>query len=212
MSDNTYRVIKPPIVIKAEYYLDLNIVRSEKGVYSVAFEEHKCLLRVWILNESCGQMEWILKHDKDLNPMLAHHRFNQRVHGHWILEDINYNWFRSIRSLNDFKEVSTERIYEWDSDNDDVQDCYYHNKESHDDNKSYDIQILGFHPHKEIVFLSESEGTEITGLASHLNGSKIEVLGNICPEGYSHFKELLNDDIRLVMSSPYTPCWIGEFP
>ena len=86
----------------------------------MAFEEHKCLLRVWILNESCGQMEWILKHDKDLNPMLAHHRFNQRVHGHWILEDINYNWFRSIRSLNDFKEASTERIYEWDSDNDDV--------------------------------------------------------------------------------------------
>ena len=196
--------------MKVDSSLDINIAKSKKGVYLVAFEEDKCLLRVWILNESCGQMEWILKHDKDLKHALAHHRECGRLH--WILEDINYNWFRSIRSLNDFKEASTEQIYEWDSDNDDVQDCYYHNKESHDDNKSYDIQILGFHPYREILFLSESSETGITGLAYHLNGSKIEVLGNICPEGYSHFKELLNDDIRLVMSSPYTPCWIGEFP
>ncbi|XBH88787.1 hypothetical protein VPH35_080816 [Triticum aestivum] len=210
LSDNAYRVIKTPIVMKVDGSLDINIAKSKKGVYLVAFEEDKCLLRVWILNESCGQMEWMLKDDIDLNPVLVRHRFNQRVRGHWILEDINYNWFRSIRSLNDFKEASTEQIYEWDSDNDDVQDCYYHNKESHDDNKSYDIQILGFHPYREILFLSESSETGITGLAYHLNGSKIEVLGNICPKGYSYFN--MNDDIQYFMSSPYTPCWTGEFP
>ena len=49
--------------------LDIKIARSEKGVYFVALEtcwiQDKCLHRVCILNESHGQTEWILKHDKD---------------------------------------------------------------------------------------------------------------------------------------------------
>uniref|UniRef100_A0A453JSL1 F-box associated domain-containing protein n=1 Tax=Aegilops tauschii subsp. strangulata TaxID=200361 RepID=A0A453JSL1_AEGTS len=208
LSDTAYHVIKPPFDIKVkDCCLHTDIVRSEKGVYFVAFEDDKCWLRVWILNESCGQMEWMLKHDKDLNPVLARHRFDQRVHGPWILEDINYNLFRSSHSSNDIKEASTEQIYEWNSDNDDddVENCH-RNKDGR--RKEYDIQILGFHPHKEIVFMSESQET---GLAYHLNGSKIEVLGSIYPKEYSCFKELLND-MEYFTSFPYTPCWIEEFP
>jgi len=69
---------------------------------------------------------------------------------------------------------------------------------------SGNVEILGFHPCKEIIFLSES----ITrGLAYHLNSSKVEVLGNIYPAGYD--KELSNE--RLLESSfLYTPCWITQ--
>ncbi|XBI78782.1 hypothetical protein VPH35_088411 [Triticum aestivum] len=207
LSDTAYHVIKPPFDIKVkDCCLHTDIV-SEKGVYFVAFEDDKCWLRVWILNESCGQMEWMLKHDKDLNPVLARHRFDQRVHGPWILEDINYNLFRSSHSSNEIKEASTEQIYEWNSNNDDddVENCHQNKDGRH---KEYDIQILGFHPHKEIVFMSESQET---GLSYHLNGSKIEVLGSIYPKEYSFFKELLND-MEYFTSFPYTPCWIEEFP
>jgi hypothetical protein len=71
-----------------------------------------------------------------------------------------------------------------------------------------DIKILGFHPYKEIVFLSASVET---GLAYHLNGSKMESLGNIYPKEYAHFKELPNKQ-EMLESFPYTPCWIEEFP
>ena len=50
------------------------------------------------------------------------------------------------------------------------------------------MEIFGFHPWKEIIFLSES----ITrGLAYHLSSSKVEVLGNIYPAGYEN--ELINE-------------------
>ena len=66
------------------------------------------------------------------------------------------------------------------------------------------LEILGFHPCKEIIFLSES----ITrGLAYHLNSSKVEVLGNLYPAGYE--KELGNEQV-LQSSFPYTPCWLTQ--
>ncbi|TVU02717.1 hypothetical protein EJB05_51787, partial [Eragrostis curvula] len=43
------------------------------------------------------------------------------------------------------------------------------------------INFLGFHPYKEIIFLSEWVDR---GLAYHLKSSKVEELGNIYPKGY----------------------------
>ncbi|XBH67658.1 hypothetical protein VPH35_095999 [Triticum aestivum] len=209
LSSNTYHVIRPPMDIKLEEFQNLDVVRSEKGVYFVALE--KCCLRVWILNESRDQTEWILKHDKDLEPVLPRHLFDQRVQ--------------------DNKNESTEEIFKWNSNNDDgvenevmvehcdlednknalvekklelnsncgnalnngdmAEDCYG-NKESFD--QKYDIEILGFHPHKEIVFLSES-----------MRAGEIYIY----PKDYE--LDLLNFDV-LVNSFPYTPCWIEEFP
>ncbi|KAF7070631.1 hypothetical protein CFC21_076126 [Triticum aestivum] len=210
LSGNTYSVIEPPVDTTSNY-MDAHVVRSKYGVYFVAFENSRRLdkyrLRVWILNESCEETKWMLKHDKDLKPVLARHRSDQRAHGPWILEDINYDLFHSSRSPKDIKEASTKDIHEWnsDDDNDDVEDCYC-NKESC--KETYDIEILGFHPHKEIVFLSESVHT---GLAYHLNGSKIEVLGNIYPKDCLKFKTILNER-EWIAPFPYTPCWIEEFP
>ncbi|KAM0840305.1 hypothetical protein ACQ4PT_059762 [Festuca glaucescens] len=247
--NNTYSVIKPPVDIeddtRDDYYPYVQIARSKRGLYFVELDKGwhrmKCWLRVWILNESCGQMEWILKHDKDLKLVLATHRFYQRVQ--WVLEDINYNLFLSSSSPEDHKKATTENKFEWNSDNDEDEDmadncclegkekaivekfewsssnhsalnngdmvgeCYL-DEEHYDNLDSDDIEVLGFHPYKEIVLLSASVRT---GLAYHLNGSKIEKLGNIYPKDYIHFKALINERER-IKSFAYTPCWIQEFP
>ncbi|KAM0865043.1 hypothetical protein ACQ4PT_043513 [Festuca glaucescens] len=164
--NNTYRVIKPPVEDYCRY-----------GV-------------VWILNESCGQTEWMLKHDKSLKPMLAR-RFYRRAQ--WILQDINYNIVLSSSYLEENEKVTSEASIEWNSD-EDVEDqdmvdhCYLEDKkksvteeklewnsndhntlnngdtveeyfldEEHHDHFYGDIEILGFHPYKEIVFLSASK-------------------------------------------------------
>ena len=79
----------------------------------------KCRLQVWILNESCDQMEWVLKHDKDLKHMLPRKLFCRGVK--WILEDINYNLFRASSFPKVNKKTTTEEKFQWNS-NDDVED------------------------------------------------------------------------------------------
>jgi hypothetical protein len=190
--------------------MENKIARSEKGLYFVALDaswrDDKCWLRVWILNESCGQTEWMLKHDKDLKHMLPHQFFCRRVK--WMLEDINYNLFRASSFPEDKKETTQEK-FEWNSDEvvedkDMVDHGYLEDKKA----VVNDIELLGFHPYKEIVFLSESQHT---CLAYDLNGSKIEELGNIYPKEYTYFKLLANEH-EWIKSFPYTPCWIQEFP
>ncbi|KAM3272257.1 hypothetical protein ACQJBY_042436 [Aegilops geniculata] len=254
LSNNTYSVIKPPVDTRAHYFSHIEVVRSKKGVYFVVFDrrwpQYKCWLGVWILDESCGQMEWILKHDKNLKHVLARHcRYGGQLY--WMLEDINYSLFRSSSFPEDIKKAATKENLEWYSDddvenegivkqcclennkksivekefdwksnnhnalNDDnmVEACYWdeeHYDGSYDEERYWDedIEILGFHPYKEIVFLSASERT---ALAYNLNGSKVEELGNIYPKDYVYFKELGNER-ETIKSFPYTPCWIEEFP
>nr|XP_051191157.1 uncharacterized protein LOC127304546 [Lolium perenne] len=243
LSNNMYRVIKPP-KDATEERCDYQVVRSKKGVYFVSLDKYwpwyKCWLRVWILDESCGRTEWMLKLDKDLKPLLARHRLNKRFK--WILEDINYNLFLSSVYPEGNKKPTGEESVEWNSDDDveeeeDMVDHYLlqdnmksvvkkefkWNSNDHrfsSDEERYflgeeryihsysDVEILGFHPYKEIIFLSASERT---GLAYHLNESKIEELGNIYPKEYGQFKQVSNEQEK-IKSFPYTPCWIEEFP
>jgi hypothetical protein len=243
LSTNTYGVIKPPAdITEKDYYTRVQVVRSENGVYLVELDTHyedKCWLRVWILDESCGHMKWILKHDKDLKPLLGHRVYRR---AHWTLEDINYKLFLSSGFQEEKKKATSEEKFEWNSDIDEyenmVDHCHLEDKkklvvgkelewDSNNHNnvfkdedmcylgeECYDnidhklIEILGFHPYKEVVFLSEFEQI---GLAYHLNGSNIESLGNIYPEDYTHFKSIPNERAK-IKSFPYTPCWIEEFP
>jgi hypothetical protein len=148
----------------------------------------------------------MLNHDKNI----PCHRVNQRAHAPWILEDINYKLFRSSHSPHGNIKPATRDIFDWSSDNDNgvekegtVEHC-----DSQDHNDCYgDIEILGFHPYKEVVFLSESVQT---ALAYHLNLSKVEVLGNVYPKDYDFFKEIPNEPEGFT-SFPYTPCWIEKF-
>ncbi|CAM0879960.1 unnamed protein product [Alopecurus aequalis] len=277
LSRCTYRVIKPPPGYGANSYQAPRLQRSEKGVYCVSLDRK--WLRVWILKESCGQIEWVLKHDRDLKPMLARHRLRQ-VHGPWMLKGINHNSF-CTHFPEDSKEDIVDEKFEWTSDSDDVPDhedmvqecssnndsdgvldnqevqdcrseqCYSNNYSddvldnedaieecSSDDNKKAifeekfesdsnddmaeecywneedicEIDMLGLHPYKEVLFLCESA---MTGLAYHLNSSKIEFLGDIYPTdyvnygGYGYDRDEM-DSVKYAF--PYTPCWIEEVP
>jgi hypothetical protein len=70
-----------------------------------------------------------------------------------------------------------------------------------------EVDMLGLHPYKEVLFLCESAKT---GLAYHLNSSKIECLGDIYPENYVKYGGHEYDKVKYAF--PYTPCWIEEFP
>lgn len=61
--------IEPPKGVDRDKYPYPYLGISPKGVY-YALVDHVRQLRVWFLNESCGQMEWVLRHDNSIKPML----------------------------------------------------------------------------------------------------------------------------------------------
>ncbi|CAD6213977.1 unnamed protein product [Miscanthus lutarioriparius] len=209
LSSDKYHVIKPPPGIEVEHYPQFYLGKSTKGIYCASIKG-RCRLQVWILDESGCQMEWVLIHDRDLSKWLLKHKleyprpcanYGSKIQGRWALQDINYYYDDHNRDHN-MEELAEEKIewsvqayedekFTWSSD--DECGCY-----------GGHMDILGFHPCKEIIFLSES----ITrGLAYHLNSSKVEVLGNIYPAGYEN--ELGNEQL-LNSSFPYTPCLVTQ--
>ena len=133
LSDDDYHVIKPPVDSTPDHYGNPYMGRSwinnsyldksEKGAYLLSVDYR---IRIWILGESCGQMDWTMKQDIELKHVLSHFRFDQHVHGPWV--DINCEFFRS--SLAKFKEEA-EQSFEWNSDNDDSIDTGYEPEESY---------------------------------------------------------------------------------
>ncbi|OEL36174.1 hypothetical protein BAE44_0002806 [Dichanthelium oligosanthes] len=117
--------------------------------------------------------------------------------GPWVLHDVNYNFNREF-FLDNIKEAITEEKYEWDSDNDNV----LGNEDRSERHRCGDISILGFHPFKEVIFLSQSEER---GLAYHWNSTNVQDLGNICPTEYEYFAMIWT--ARIDVCFPYTPCW-----
>ncbi|XBI14965.1 hypothetical protein VPH35_057470 [Triticum aestivum] len=186
--------------------------RSEKWVYLhyfllvlASFVDTN--IRVFILNEFSDRTEWTLKHDYDLMPVRA---FRQQVHGPWILEDINFHFFPP-EEINE-KPVIQEN-FEWDSDNEDFADISDAVEACPDG--YIDIEILGFHPYKEILFLSRSEICKQNAMAFayHLNSFKVESLGSIYPTDYDSFNSGLANETQETESFPYTPCcWIEHIP
>ncbi|PNT75215.1 hypothetical protein BRADI_1g28737v3 [Brachypodium distachyon] len=187
LSDRKYHVIKEPEGIAYDKYLG----KSDKGVYYASFT-HYWRLKVWTLDQ--GSMTWILKHNGDLKSLLAHHQLPEGQTS-WLLQDINYNFFR------------TRPPIEWNSDHDGrhmaIEQPY-----------EYSFEILGFDPFQETVFLSISrdDKTLETGLAYDLISSQVQVLGNLYPTHYrDHFNDCLSNEFWYFESFPYTPCWVKEF-
>ncbi|CAM0951514.1 unnamed protein product [Alopecurus aequalis] len=200
LSEDKYSMIRPPRTIEGEPYLG----RSEKGVYFATFFEGH--IRIFILNESCDQTQWMFKYDCDLEPVYA---FVEQLQGPWILQDINYDLFYSGLGEIDKEEVVKEAS-DWISDNDDFDD----KRDVGETSQARDVQtyILGFHPYKEIIFLCNLGTSEsnVTGFAYHLNSFKVEALGSMYPTFYNHCDESVLDWESLdVHCFPYTPCcWI----
>nr|CAB3477063.1 unnamed protein product [Digitaria exilis] len=96
MADGKYRVIKPPAENEADDHHEPYLGRSEKGVY-YAILDRGFRLRVWFLDESSttGQMEWVLRHQSDLERVLATQddSYQRDDYGAgWCFKDINQHY------------------------------------------------------------------------------------------------------------------------
>ncbi|RCV32581.1 hypothetical protein SETIT_7G014400v2 [Setaria italica] len=166
---------------------DVYLGKSMHGVCFGVIDEFQ--LQVWILIESCGQMEWVSKYQDNLRRLASLSNVNGKLSaGTWVIQEDN------IDEPDIFDNIITSRkeSCEWDSDNDDlftVEEVY--------PNTPYDnFYILGFHPYKEVVFVVK----QFEVLAYRLDSSKIHYVGNCRPKCYRGIYE----------SFLYTPCMIGE--
>ncbi|XP_020177436.1 F-box protein At5g07610-like [Aegilops tauschii subsp. strangulata] len=205
MSDGKYQVIKMPIDI-VERKQDQYLGKSEKGVYlaAIIYDEH--ILQVKTLVESSRHIDWVLKYHVDLEPCAtADCRIDTGE-----LEGFEKTWtLDGGRREGGWGEADEEKgegenggmlipkNLEWDSDDDNVLNgkadygCFY----------GRNVYFLGFHPYKEVVFL----GLSFTGMAYHLESSKVQYLGDMRPKDYYH-----GHANGIYDSFPYTPCMIGE--
>ncbi|CAM0870959.1 unnamed protein product [Alopecurus aequalis] len=203
-SDNKFKVIKLPagaIISGKRVISQLHLGRPEKGVYFASLRDQ--WLGVWILDESCCHIKWVLKHARNLKPIPPHHAGTQHVHGPWILQNINY---RSGVNNEEPKwnYAPPEEKFEWSSDGENS----LSDKDMTKVRYPEDIEILGFHPYKEILFFGQSMEN---GLAYYFNTARVQVLGNLYPTNYHRFYDLPCEE-GIVASFPYTPCLMEMCP
>ncbi|KAM3372532.1 hypothetical protein ACQJBY_019430 [Aegilops geniculata] len=217
LSNDKYQVIKPPIHGELGECRKLHLGRSENGVYLATTSFETSPLMVWVLDESCGQMNWVLKYNSCLPPILD---YDRPVLGPWVLQDVNYNEYLKERKertggfedteymeylkenkleLNSGKEELVEEKFEWDSENDNI----LHKEDVVDAHGNGYFDILGFHPYKEVVFLGVSM---YMGIAYNFKDSKVQDLGYLYPTT-CHLA--LPNECFITESFPYTPCWTG---
>uniref|UniRef100_K4AJ10 Uncharacterized protein n=1 Tax=Setaria italica TaxID=4555 RepID=K4AJ10_SETIT len=175
---------------------------SQKGVY-FAFNHDWHRVWIFLLNGSCGQMVWEMKHHVDLRTFArklhAREDYGDLQHkGPWILQDISY--YKYPCGNDKHKEV-VEDNFNWSSDDDSVLNTEHMVKGHYDGYTSF----LGFHPYKEIVFLNAALSRAV---AYHWNTSRFQDLGNIFPKNY---RDIAGQCVDIERSFPYTPCWM-EFP
>ncbi|CAL4943176.1 unnamed protein product [Urochloa decumbens] len=198
LSSGKYQVIQPPVAFQPydgfneSFAARLSIGKSDKGVYSVLVEHSQ--IKVWILNDSDGQIKWVPKQMVGRLPKLQDGSFYYlESHGPWVLQDIN---------CDDTSVQAATEQFEWDSDDDNL-------LPDNGNSTGYKrfITFLGFHPYKEVIFLNDSF---VRVLAYHLNSSKIQDLGYVYEKAEVHY--LGNELVSVERSFPYTPCWMTDFP
>ena len=131
-------------------------------------------------------------------PIIQHHSVSivrgLNIVGPWIVKERNvsvqYNSNHTAGTL-------SEEAFEWDSDNDDTISVTAGGEEDY----WGDLDILGFHPYKKVVFLVES----FRVMAYHMNTTKAQYLGYSRPRCYYR-----NHSNGIHESFVYTPCMIGE--
>ncbi|CAL5048073.1 unnamed protein product [Urochloa decumbens] len=198
LSNGTYRVIKPSRGIEMFQGQEFHLGRSEKGIYFALLDD-KLRMWVWILEESCEQIEWKLRHCSEQE--LAFPRLSSD-HGPWVLSNVKCD-DETEDDDDDDQEAVEKQEFDWKSDDD---NNILHTGDKVDRLCNERIQILAFHPYKEIIFLQRSLRR---GLTYYLNSSKLEDLGNLFPNGYYSVQ---STRVYITGSFPYTPCWMGELP
>ncbi|KAL6647036.1 hypothetical protein ACP70R_014473 [Stipagrostis hirtigluma subsp. patula] len=190
LSEDKYQAIKTPTDIEENRHTAPYLGRSKNGVYYAALRGHE--LRVWILDESGEQMDWVLKHLVDLKALyLRIWPYPQEIRRPWgIVDHYTYN--------DDKFKMEVVQENEWDSNDDDVIDFEKVNWDW-TGGRARQCTFVGFHPFREVVFLSQ--GFRV--IAYHLSSSKIQFLGSASPYGRAHYFE---------NSFVYTPCLIDSLP
>jgi hypothetical protein len=131
--------------------------------------------------------EWELMYQHDLKPsFLHHHQRKQETAKPWTLDPV---------------EDEQNHKSEWDSDDDTMVDAEGETDSSNKGRSTfsdYGVDILGYHPYKEIIFL----GNRFRGYAYYLGSSKLQYLGSLHPSGVSVFPHMT----PTLESFIYTPC------
>jgi hypothetical protein len=65
LSNDTYRALHLPTSIKTIKYYQPHLGKSKDGVHLVVVDD-QTQLRVWFLDEFGGKMDWVLKHEANL--------------------------------------------------------------------------------------------------------------------------------------------------
>ncbi|KAI4978724.1 hypothetical protein ZWY2020_015477 [Hordeum vulgare] len=169
LSNDKYKVIKLPLGLdvqpddEPDHYLG----KSEKGVYcALLYGENPLGLRIWFLDETCGQMKWLLKHDINLGNLLADFPW-EYGHRSWSTQYVNNAYGKSMaRTGENFEpdySINVSAIF-----------------------AKYNVSLLGFHPYREILFFCTIFGRAI---AYHFSSSKIEDLGYLQGKGPRDYVE-----------------------
>ncbi|CAL5033635.1 unnamed protein product [Urochloa decumbens] len=189
LSEDKFQAIKTPTNIEENKYIQPFFGRSEKGVYYATVKDHE--LRIWILDERGEQTEWVLKHHANLGKLCG------------LMKTLRHEEILGPWSIVDYSSVSDEKyevVSEWESDED-----YFYDMQADIDSKWYGgmkFNFIGFHPYKEIVYLSQ--GFRI--VAYHLSSSRAQYLGSAWPPGYGGHCASFGE------SFVYTSCLIDSLP
>ncbi|TVU46933.1 hypothetical protein EJB05_06507, partial [Eragrostis curvula] len=213
MSDAKYKLVPMPtdVEVGPYGYGTFHLGRSKKGVYC-AFTYNFHGLRIFRLDESYGQTEWVMEHSIDLRTfsrkLHAHEDNSQQSAGPWALQNIYDCEYYTSDYEHSEKEIVEEKSewdsdddnekFEWDSDDDNV----LHTEDMVEGNYDGYTHVLGFHPFKEVIFLNASLRR---GIAYHWKSSKFQNLGDICPIDY---EENAGPVAGIDTSFLYTPCWM----
>jgi hypothetical protein len=190
--NDKYEMIKSP----TENYVSDKCVaylgKSQRGVYHASVSEGNTWpwLRVWLPDVSGSEMGWVLKSDvslqmvenftsayTDMPWVVSEHK--EHVRTAWVEEEEESEWdFESGIVLNEKSndKTTTSGVEEEES------EWYYK-----------EVDFLGFHPYKEMVFLRVSSSRVV--VSYHLNSSKVQELGIL-------------DAYHMDISIPYTPSWM----
>lgn len=169
LSNDKYKVIKLPLGLdvqpddEPDHYLG----KSEKGVYcALLYGESPLGLQIWFLDETCGQMKWLLKHDINLGNLLADFPW-EYGDMFWSTQYVNNAYGKSMALTGENFEpdysINVSAIF-----------------------AKYNVSLLGFHPYREILFFCTMFGRAI---AYHFNSSKIEDLGYLQGKGPRDYVE-----------------------
>ncbi|CAM0872333.1 unnamed protein product [Alopecurus aequalis] len=194
LANDTYQVIKLPRGKEGAPRLG----KSKDGVYC-SLVLRRCRCEIWFLDESSGQMNWVLRNEINLEHVETKCSV---ADGPWVFQSCDeMEWLLNNQvNFNDTYEGNKalpQDDFGWDSDDENVVStadwpieycgynppCFY---------------CLGFHPYKQIVLFHDGSQTTI---AYHFNSSKVQYLGKMW---------IYHEEIEA--SFAYTPCWTRDLP